>query len=118
MSSSPFQDRENNSLFRTFEQEINDDTYYENAIQKLHKEIAPEIQEYLIKVYQHQIIKLNQIKQMHIKNGSKDDKNIVKIEQNIERSKQLLEKTKQRFSLKEWLANNNNDTNKSQIQNQ
>ena len=110
MSSLP----DNNSLFQSFKEEINDDTYHQNGIKKLHKEIAPEIHQYLIKIYQHQIIKLKEIKQMHIKNHSKDDKTI-RVKQNIERSKQLLKKTKERFSLNEWLGNANANNNKDQI---
>ena len=111
--------QDNNSLFQAFEEEINDDSYYQKAIKKLHKEIAPEIQQYLIKIHQHEIIKLNEIKQMHIKNQSPDYE-IITVEQNIQRSKQLLEKIKERFSLNEWLgnANDDNNSNKSQIQNQ
>ena len=112
----------NNSLFEAFEKEINDESYYQNAIKKLNKEIAPEIQEYLIKVYEHEIKELDDIKQMHIKNhqdnnnnnnNDKDDdenkrqQQIIKVEQNIQKSKQLLKKTKERFSLNDWLQNDN-----------
>lgn len=117
MSSTSSQD--NNSLFQQFEEQINDDSYYQKAIEKLHKEIAPEIQQYLIKIHQHQILKLNEMKQMHIKNQSPDHK-IIKVEQNIERNKQLLAKIQEKFSVNEWLRNgyDNNKNNKSQIQNE